>query len=297
MKKALKWIGILISGLVGLLVIAAVGLIVSTNNRLDKVYEIEPEPLIIPTDAENLANGEHWVEIHCRECHEEDLGGGPFFEDPAIGIVDAPNLTSGQGGIGDNYSDDDWILALRHGVRQDGRSVFIMPSNDFYYLTDNDLAGIIAYMKSVPPVDREIRDRSLSPMGKILYAAGAFGNVLYAETIEHDVRPDEPADESVLEYGDYLVTTHGCRSCHGDALSGKQPSEPGAPFAPNLTPGGNLSGWSEADFIQTIRSGVTPDGQQLSESMPWNGLGKLTDQELQTIWMYLNALDPLATTN
>ena len=294
MRKVLKWIGIVVGGLVGLVVIAVVGMIISTNSRLNKTYDITPEQLAITSDAASLAIGEHWAEIHCRECHGEDLGGGPFFEDPALGYTDAPNLTAGRGGIGGDYTDEDWILALRHGINSDGTSVFIMPSNDFYYLSDTDLAGIIAYMKTVPPVDRETREQSLSPMAKILYAVGAFGDLLYAETIEHDVRPPTPPVGMTLEYGDYLVNVHGCRSCHGAELSGMQPAEPGAPLAPNLTPGGEMQVWSEADFINTLRTGVTPSGHELSESMP-KGLGNLSDEELQTVWMYLQSLPALET--
>ena len=295
MKKVMKWAGIVIGSLIGLVVIAAAGMIISTTGRFNKTYEITPEPLTIHTDEVSLAVGEHWVEVHCRGCHGEDLGGGPFFEDPSLGFADAPNLTSGKGGIGSTYTDEDWVRALRHGVKKDGTSMFIMPSNDFYYFSDTDLSGIIAYMKTTPPIDRETRPRSLSPIAKIMYALGAFGDLLYAETIQHDVRPGSPLVGMTLEYGDYLVNVNGCRSCHGEALSGKQPSEPGAPLAPNLTPGGLLVGWSEADFITTLRTGVDPYNHELSDSMP-KDLGKMTDEELKTLWMYLQSLPALETT-
>ena len=296
MKKVLRWGGIVIGSLLGLVIIAATGMWVSSNIRFDKTYDIIPEPLTISLDEANLAVGEHWVEVHCRSCHGEDLGGGPFFEDPALGYADAPNLTSGKGGIGSTYTDEDWVRALRHGVNVDGTSVFIMPSNDFYYFSDNDLSSIIAFMRTVPPVDRETRPRSLSPIAKIMYALGAFGDLLYAETIPHDVRPTSPSIGMTLDYGEYLVNVNGCRPCHGEALTGQQPSEPGAPFAPNLTPGGLLSIWSEEDFITTLRTGVTPYNHQMSDSMPWKGLGKMTDDELKTIWLYLQSLPALETT-
>ncbi len=98
-----------------------------------------------------------------------------------------------------------------------------------------------------------------------------------------------------VEYGEYLVNAHGCRSCHGQQLNGAQPAEPGAPFAHNLTRGGELVGWSEADFFATLRTGVTPTGRQLSDSMPWKGLGKMTDDELRAVWLFLNSLAPLPT--
>ncbi|NIW44030.1 MAG: hypothetical protein GWN30_04445, partial [Gammaproteobacteria bacterium] len=61
----------------------------------------------------------------------------------------------------------------------------------------------------------------------------------------------------------------------------------------NLTPGGELKGWSEADFINTIRTGVTVDGRTLNEVMPWRYIGQMTDEELQAIWLYLQSIPPL----
>jgi mono/diheme cytochrome c family protein len=295
MRKVIKWIGIVVGGLLAIIVIALAGLYLSADFRFNKTYDITSEPVAISTDAASLEVGKHWAEIHCQACHGEDLGGGPFFEDPSLGYVDAPNLTAGKGGIGATYTDADWVRAIRHGVKANGQSVFIMPSNDFYYLSDADLGGIIAYVKSFPPVERETRPRSLAPFAKVLYSLGAFGNLLYAETIQHDVRPPAPPVGVTVDYGEYLANAHGCPSCHGPQLNGAQPAEPGAPFAPNLTPGGELIGWSEADFVTALRTGVTPSGRQLSDSMPWQGLGKMTDDELKAVWMYLQSLPKLET--
>lgn len=295
MKRVLKWIGVALGGLAALIVIAALAMIASTNRRLNRQYTIPVAPIPIPTDEASLALGAHWADMHCRICHGNDLSGGEFFNDPDLGYVDAPNLTPGKGGIGSTYTDEDWVRAIRHGVKKNGTSVFIMPSNDFYYLSDYDLGSVIAYLKTLPPVDNEIREPNLSPMAKILYAAGAFGDLLYAETIQHDVRPPAPEVGVTVEYGEYLVNAHGCKSCHGENLAGKQPAEPGAPFAPNLTPGGELVGWSEADFANTLRTGLTPSGRLMSDSMPWKGLGRMTDDEISAVWMYLQSLPALAT--
>ena len=64
----------------------------------------------------------------------------------------AANLTRGRGGIGATYSDEDWVRVLLHGVRKDGRSVVFMPSHDFRF-TRRDMGDIIAYFRSVPPVE------------------------------------------------------------------------------------------------------------------------------------------------
>ncbi len=129
----------------------------------------------------------------------------------------------------------------------------------------------------------------------MLYSLGAFGNLLYAETIQHDMRPPAPPVGVTVDYGEYLANTNGCPACHGPQLNGAQPSEPGAPFAANLTPGGELSGWSEADFFKAMREGVTPGGRQLGDAMPWKDIGKMTDDELKALWMYLQSLPKLET--
>lgn len=290
MNKVIKWVGIIFGGLFGLVVLAIAGVYVNGEMRLNRTYAIQAEPLVLSDDAASLARGRRWSEVHCQSCHGADLGGGAFFSDDALGYVDAPNLTSGKGGIGSGYTDADWVRALRHGIRVDGTSVFIMPSNDFYHLSDADLAGTISYVKSVPPVDRETRQRALSPLAKVLLGAGIFPNLLYAETISHETRPPAPAIGVNADYGNYLARAHGCASCHGASLAGAPSSEPGAPPAPNLTPGGRLAGWSEDHFRVAVRTGRTPDGRQLSEAMPWKGFSKLADDELAALWLYLKSL-------
>jgi mono/diheme cytochrome c family protein len=229
-------------------------------------------------------------------CHSADLGGGIFIDDPAIGRVFAANLTKGRGGIGGEYSQEDWVRTLRHGVKPNGRSVFIMPSNDFYYLTDEDLGAMIAFLNTLPPVDREAEPPSITPMAKVLYALGAFGDALYAETIDHDTRPSKPEEGINPGYGEYLVNVSGCRTCHGEALSAGQGPDPDMPVGPNLTPGGELRAWSEADFFRVMRSGETPTGRELNpEYMPWSSFAKMTDEELGAIWAYLGSLPPLET--
>ncbi len=296
MRKVLKWIGIVLGGLIGVIVLALAGLLVSTELRFSRVHAVTAEPVAIPSDAASLAIGKRWVEIHCQSCHGADLGGGEFFKDDALGYEDAANLTKGKGGVGATYTDADWVRAIRHGVKKDGTSVFIMPSDSFYYLSDADLGSVIAYLKTVPPVDRQPQPRAFTPMAKLLLAAGVFPNLLYAETIKHDVRPPAPPVGVNAEYGAYLASAHGCTSCHSERLTGGQPSRPGAPPAPNLTRGGDLAKWSESDFNSAVRSGRTPDGHTLGEDMPWQGFAKLTDDEMHALWLYLQGLPVAAST-
>jgi len=292
MRKVFKWIGIILSSLIGLAVILAGILITSGASRLNKKYEVEPEPIPIPEGEAATRRGRYLFSSACAGCHGDNLAGTSFFDDPALGSIPAPNLTAGNGGAGGAYTDADYVRAIRHGVRPDGTPLMIMPSAAFYYFSDEDLGAIIAYIRSVPPQDQTWPEKNVKPMGRILLAVGAFGAVLPAETIDHTgPRPPAPEQGVTAVYGEYLVNTGDCRACHGAAHTGQQPGEPGAPFAPNLTPGGELAGWSAEDFIAAMRTGKSPDGHEIDgDFMPWEHIGRLTDDDLTAVFLYLQSL-------
>ena len=67
--------------------------------------------------------------------------------------------------------------------------------------------------------------------------------------------------------------------------------EADAPEAPNLTPAGDIGQWSEEQFVVTIRTGVTPSGNELDdEFMQWENFREMTDDELKALWLYLTSL-------
>jgi len=297
-KKLLKRLGIG-SGIVAGLLIIAVGVVYFRGQgRLSQIYVVPVDSLTLPTDAVSLERGRHLVGLLCSDCHGDDLAGTDFFNDPGLGTIHAKNLTSGQGGIGASYTDADFVRTLRHGVRPDGTSVFVMPSKDFHYLSDQDLGSIIAYLKALPPVNQEWGPKRFTLVGNVLLGVGAFDNFIMAEQIDHSApRPTAPAIAVTKEYGEYLVRLGGCRQCHGAQLSGGKVDDPTSNLlGPNLTPGGELAAWSAADFITTIRTGVTPAQHTLNDMMPWKTYGKMSDDELQAVFLYLQALPKLATT-
>jgi mono/diheme cytochrome c family protein len=298
-KKIFKWLGIVLAGLIGLIVLVVLGLYIKTKNAFSQTYEVKVESVSVPTDAESIARGQHIVTFLCMECHGDNLGGKPdFLSLPNIITVNTPNLTSGKGGIGSGFTDEDWVRVLRHGVKPDGTSIFIMPAQDFYYLNDQDLSALIAYAKSVPPVESQVElpHYEITFMGKVMYGAGLFGNLARASAIDQTHRPVLPEPGLNPEYGKYLVDVNGCRDCHGAQLSGGKTGDPDSPLTPNLTPGGELIAWKEADFINALRTGVALSGHKLNPKfMPWNYKGKMSDDELKAIFMYLQTLPKLPT--
>ena len=163
-KKALKWTGIVLGSLVGLLLVAYAVVYFQTESRFAKIYNIAPAALIIPRDSASLARGEHLTKIKgCQDCHGKDLVGKAFLDDPAVGRFIASNLTKGKGGLPANYSEADWVRALRHGIGTDGKGLLAMPSHETTKMSDQDLAAVIAYCQSLQPVDRELPDHHVAP--------------------------------------------------------------------------------------------------------------------------------------
>ncbi len=298
MKKALKWIGIALLVMAVLLLIGGVGLYGTTRSRLSNAPEVTAKTVAVSTDAADVARGEHLaVAISgCTSCHGEDLRGLVSIDDPTIGTIYAANLTAGQGGVGAVYSDEDWARAIRHGIGPDGRILGGMPSNAFAYLSDADLAAILAYIQAAPPVDNVLPARRLSLPGTIIFGAMAY-NTLPVNLIDHAaVGGQAPPAGATAEYGEYLTLIGGCHDCHGPDLGGIDPANapPGPPPGPDLRPSGQLGSWSQADFFTALRTGRTPDGRQLSPAMPWQHYGLMTDEELEAVWLYLHGLDAAA---
>lgn len=289
MKKVLKWIGVIVGGLLALLILAAVGMSVAGNARLNKSYDITGEAITIPTDAESLARGEHLVNVGCRGCHTADLTGEPIFDDPALGTIYAANIT----GLAITHTDEEIVRAIRHGVDKDGRPLMIMASETFVHFSEEDLGALVAYLKTIPQSGEETPEPDLSFLSKVLLTAGMLGNPFPAEFIDHDSSFTEmPEIGANVAYGEYL--SYFCTSCHGAELAGGSPPDPNSPPSSNLTPAGDLGGWTQEDFMTTIRTGVTPTGRVL-EGMPWKSFAKFDDDELIGLWMYLQTLPPVET--
>lgn len=291
-RKLLKWIGILLLAALGLGLLALISLYYLTNQKINRVYDIQVEPIQVPVDPQIIERGRHIVLTRgqCIECHGPDFSGQVFDEGAMTVRLAVSNLTSGNGGIGAMYTDEDWVRALRHGVKPNGKSVLGMPSEYFYNLSDADVAAIIAFVRSLPPVDKVHPKTTLGPMGRFFVFQMPF--ILPAQVIDHDSpRPPDPEPGVTVEYGQYLA--HSCVICHGEDFAGGGPAGGGV----NLTPGGDMLDWTKEDFFKAMRTGITPENEQLDkELMPWESLGLMTDDELEAIWVFLQTLPPIVIT-
>ena len=237
--------------------------------------------------------GQHLVESRtgCNNCHGKDFGGATVIDAAVVGHWVAPNLTAGEGSVTKGFTANDWDRAVRHGVRHNGRTSS-MPVVEFLNLTDRELSDIVAYIRSAPPVNRDMGAVRLGPVFAFLIATdpkmlGAFG-------IDHDkahvVEP--PIESAGVELGRHIVQV--CRGCHGENLSGgKLAGDPDMPIVANLTPHETgLKSWNESDFIRAIREGKRKDGTTISRMMPWQAYGRMTDTELKAVWAYLQTVPP-----
>ena len=161
MSKTMKWVAIVAGGIVGLVVIAIGSVYVISASRLSRTFDIAPESVEVPEDSASIANGDRLATMFgCRECHGSDLGGEMLIDAAAFARVAALNVTSGRGGLGSMYTAADFERAIRHGVGSDRRALVIMPSLEYNEITDDDLSDLIAYLRQIPPVDREWAERS-----------------------------------------------------------------------------------------------------------------------------------------
>ncbi len=287
MPRWLRWTGRVLAGLV-LLILLAVALIYAvTTRQFRQTYDVPESPVKAGTDSASLARGQHLVEAigKCQECHGADLGGELWIDEPAFGRLPGANLTSGRGGIGER-TDAELERAIRHGVGPDRRPLIFMPAEAFTPMTDEDLAAVIGYLRSRPPVDREMPEPRVGPVARVLFLGGSLP-LLPVKLIDHTASRAAQTPGVTLEYGTYLATIGGCRSCHGLALAGDAD-----PDAPDITVG-RLGSWTEKDFFQALRRGMRPDGSVIDpEKMPWVRSGRMTDDEIRAVWMYVKSLPP-----
>ena len=225
-------------------------------------------------------------------CHfNGDLGalaGGNKFEGD-FGVVHSRNLTpdlaTGIAGLGDQELAD----AIRYGKRPGGGNLFIMPR--YSGMADEDVYNLIAYLRSLEPVENPIPDRDLA------FEPPAYEGEMAAPA----VAPTDP-----VERGAYLASLARCSMCHTPLDENGSPIEgmmlAGAPFrdtvAPNLTPdeATGLGLWSEEEIAAFLATGLYDDGMEPHAAMKQvadRGTSRLTDADRLAIAAFLKSLPPV----
>lgn len=264
--------------------------------------------------AQRWSRGKYLVEsvAPCMDCHsphdwtQHDAPIVPGMEGAGMdfsvmkglpGHVVAPNITPDPETGAGNWSDDALARAIREGIGHDGRTLFpMMPYTNFRHLPDEDVASIVVFLRSLPPV------RNLLPQSEIIFPV----KYLIRSVPEPITAPVPPPDLSQpVKRGEFLVTIAGCADCH-------TPQERGEPIAnmdlaggqifdgpwgkvatANLTPDpSGIPYYDEALFLQTIRTGVVR-ARTLNQIMPWFIYRNMTDEDLKSIFAYLKTIKPV----
>jgi cytochrome c2 len=274
-NQFLKWGGTLLGGLLTL-VVALVSVI--TLIGLIKGYSwantAAPE-LVVAATPQMVQRGEHIADTFCASCHSltRDLpltGGMDIGKDFPInlGAFVSGNLTAA--GPLKDWTDGEIFRAVRDGVGKDGRTLSVMSTTRGRNLSDEDLMAVIAYLHSQPAVTSETLDPLDQPN---LLAVVMLGAGLLPEgkpPIEGAI--SAPPKGPTAEYGEHLFSYNDCRDCHGEDLKAGVEGQL-ALMGRNLE---LAKGWTQEEFITTLRTGVDPNGYLLSPSMPWKNIGRRT---------------------
>jgi mono/diheme cytochrome c family protein len=143
---------------------------------------------------------------------------------------------------------------------------------------------LIAYIRSVPAAGEQTQEPpdQLNLLGVAMLGAGMLpsGKPVISGSIA------APPKGPTWRFGEYILSYQDCRECHGARLTGGVPGQM-APLGPDLTV---VKHWKLAEFIATLRTGIDPNGHELSPVMPWRPIGRMDDDELAAVYAYLTHL-------
>lgn len=280
MTRLLRLITIGLGSLAALAIVAYAVLYIFSERVLRRTYEVPAVALSVPNDPASIVEGRRLATVHgCfADCHGKEAEGRVLFDQPMIGRIVAPNLTAAVR----RFSEAELAAIVRNGVRPDGRSMLVMPSEAFAVMTDEDLARIIAFLKTLPEVPGPGPSISAGPIGRIGLIAGKFKTA--AQQIAETVPPPEATNEEAKR-GRYLARTI-CAVCHGTALRGD--SNPDF-SSPDLRV---VAAYSPEAFAKLLRTGVAIGGRNVGvmSAQAKSNLSKLTDAEIAALYSYLHSL-------
>lgn len=255
------------------------------------------------TTAATLARGRELMQgiVACGNCHTpqgpngplagQELAGGMPFVEPVFTAV-ASNITPDPAtGIG-RWTDAQLAKAIREGVRPDGSIIGPpMPIGLYRGIADDDLAAIIAYIRSVPAV--------VNAVPKSQYRIPLPPN--YGPPVG-SVKAPPRTDK--LAWGAYLAGPLGhCLECHsrpdaqgvpdlrnGLGAGGMAFTGPwGTSVATNITPTA-LQRYTDEQLKTVITRGVRPDGSRLKPPMGTDYYARMSPADLDALVAYLRSL-------
>jgi mono/diheme cytochrome c family protein len=246
--------------------------------------------------------------IYCHSNHDWAAPGTPIIpgsegsggvqpETELPGRIVAPNLTPDPATGAGTWTDDQFARAIREGVGHDGRALFpMMPYTHYRTMSDEDLASVVVYLRSLPAV------RNPLPKTEIIFPVKYLIRSAPTPVTSPVASPDT---SSATSYGAYLVNLAGCVDCHtpqvrgeflhgmefagGNVLSGPW----GSAASANLTPDpSGIPYYDEGLFLSVIRTGYVRV-RPLSPIMPVMVYKNLSDGDLKAMFAFLRTVKPV----
>lgn len=236
------------------------------------------DPASDPQPAGDPAAGARWAGLGgCAACHTAEGGpayGGGHVLDTPWGTFVGPNLSSDPvHGLG-AWTFDDFRRAMRDGRAPDGRPYYpSFPYPSFTAMTDDDLADLWAFLRTVPPVDTPDAPHDIPARFRGRVRLNLWRMLAFRRGPFEAERDEDPE----IARGRYLAEAIGhCGDCHTPrdtigrprrrhAFAGTDaPPEP----SPNITPHADgLAGWTEGDVDTLLSFGMFPDGDFVGGEM------------------------------
>jgi hypothetical protein len=262
---------------------------------------------------QRLARGQYLVEnLGCFDCHGEHdwtrhdaplvegTRGAGYVDFPLAGLpgrVVPSNITPDPETGAGNWTDDMLARAIREGISHDGRALFpFMPYPDFRFISDEDLASVIVYLRSIPPI------RKALPKTEIIFPVKYLMRNVPEPVTEPVPQPDV---STPVKRGQYLVTIAACTDCHtpqakGQPIRGLEFSGGfvlegpwGRVASANITPDpSGIPYYDEALFLEVMHTGYVK-ARKINQIMPWWHFRDLADEDLKAIFVYLRTLKPV----
>ena len=244
-------------------------------------------------------------------CHSAEGGptnaGGRPLKTP-FGTFYGTNITSDPThGIG-KWTDKQLIDGIRLGVRPDGSVMSpVMPYPAFNGMSDEDVAALVAYLRTLPAVARENHPHKLSiPFSRV-------GNWIWRWLFFTPTAAPPLAPKDGVARGRYISehVAH-CQECHTPRtlwgtldrsrdLAGN-PSGIDGEVTPNITPDPEtgVGKWSDDERVSLLKSGFLPNMDNVQglmalviEGVPEGGYKDMTDADAQAVTQYLKSVPPI----
>jgi mono/diheme cytochrome c family protein len=228
-------------------------------------------------DAAKLAHGDRlsWV-LGCKGCHGSNLQGGNVTkDDPNFGDMNAPNVTLLIAG----YSDAELEKLIRHGQPKDGREFWFMPVESYQFLSDADLAALIAYLRTFKPEGKQLPPIRIGPG---LRDQAAKGILVSSQGMLKRYREQAPPELGENHANGRHLAQIVCAECHNSSLQGFEG------FTPNLDIAGAYDA-AELETLLTTGKGKSKPDLGLMAISARDRFAKLTPKERSSIIAYVKA--------